>query len=188
MKKFLSAIAIIVFISSTIIAFREPAFLVFMFMVLAIPIKYIDKIGTKIASILIIAGSAAVLILINHYNPLFDSDTVNYADAQSNSVSVLLPKNSAYTGTYFSIPTDSNAKYEIIEKGQSGIYRTIITKRTGKSGETYSQRAFDCKDWTVKYIGTGDTYQKMLSSVPDAGMVPILSQSIAYYVGLEACK
>lgn len=86
------------------------------------------------------------------------------------------------------IPTDSKANYTVIEKNSRGELRTIITKREGVSGVSYSERIYDCTSGLVKYLGTGDTLEQMKSSSADPNMTPIVDQSIAFYIGQEACK
>ncbi|MET6624621.1 hypothetical protein WH002_21505 [Klebsiella michiganensis] len=95
---------------------------------------------------------------------------------------------SAVSATTFSIPTDSKAKYTIIDKTLNGSMATITTMREGPSGTSYSQRLYDCTSWTVKYFGDGDTLEQMKASKPDDGMSPIVDNSIAYYIGQRACK
>lgn len=90
--------------------------------------------------------------------------------------------------TQLSVPSDPKAQFFVLEKGGSGSQRTIVTKRVGSSGTTYSKRLYNCADSTVKYLGTGDSLESMSKSPPDANMGPIVQGSIAYYVGLEACK
>lgn len=87
-----------------------------------------------------------------------------------------------------SIPSDSKAQFFVLEKGGSGAQRTIVTKRVGSSGTSYSKRLYNCADSTVKYLGTGDSLAAMAASRADPNMGPIVQGSIAYYVGVEACK
>jgi hypothetical protein len=87
-----------------------------------------------------------------------------------------------------SIPSDSKAQYFVLEKSGNGLERTIVTKRMGSSGTSYSKRLYNCKSSTVKYLGTGDSLTEMASSRADQNMAPIVEGSIAYYVGVEACK
>lgn len=86
------------------------------------------------------------------------------------------------------IPSDSKATYTVLEKGSRGELRTITTKREGVSGVSYSERLYDCTKGLVKYLGTGDTIEQMKSSAADPNMVPVVDQSIAFYIGKEACK
>jgi hypothetical protein len=85
------------------------------------------------------------------------------------------------------VPSDSKATYYILEKGGKGHMRTIVTKRVGPSGTSYSKRLFDCNQGTVKYLGTGDTLAQMNAGKPDAKMTPVADGSIASYVGGAAC-
>lgn len=87
-----------------------------------------------------------------------------------------------------SVPSDSKAQFFVLEKGGSGTQRTIVTKRVGSSGTSYSKRLYNCADSTVKYLGAGDSLAAMAASRADANMGPIVQGSIAYYVGVEACK
>lgn len=86
------------------------------------------------------------------------------------------------------VPTDAKAKYAILEVAGAWPSRTIITRRVGPSGTTYSKRLYNCANNTVKYIGTGDTLEEMARSKPDPKMAPIVPEAIADYVGRRACK
>ena len=87
-----------------------------------------------------------------------------------------------------SIPSDANASFFVLEKNGKGPERTIVTKCVGSSGTSYSKRLYNCKDDTVKYLGTGDTIEAMNTSRPDLRMSSIVQGSIAYHVGIFACK
>jgi hypothetical protein len=87
-----------------------------------------------------------------------------------------------------SVPSDPNAKFFVLEKGGTGSERTIVTKRVGPGGTSYSKRLYNCSNGTVKYLGSGGSLAEMASSKPHANMGPIVTGSIAYYVGIEACK
>lgn len=87
-----------------------------------------------------------------------------------------------------SVPSDPNAQFFVLEKGGKGSKHTIVTKRVGPSGASYSKRVYNCANHTVKYLGNGDSIEEMEASKPDAKMGPIVKGSIAYYVGIEACK
>jgi hypothetical protein len=87
----------------------------------------------------------------------------------------------------FTVPSDSKAEYFVMEKGGQGNDRTIVTKRIGSSGTSYSKRLYNCGENTVKYLGTGDSLEAMAASKPDPAMARIQEFSIAHYVGLQAC-
>jgi hypothetical protein len=87
-----------------------------------------------------------------------------------------------------SVPSDAKAQYSVLEIGGKWPKRTIVTKRFGPSGTSYSKRLYDCSNNTVKYLGNGDSLAEMGKSKPDPNMGPIVPQSIAYYVGQHACK
>lgn len=86
------------------------------------------------------------------------------------------------------VPSDPKAAYTILARDTSGNERTITTKRVGSSGTSYSRRLYNCADRTVKYLGSGETLEQMKASQPDPRMGPIVSGSIADYVGSEACR
>lgn len=86
------------------------------------------------------------------------------------------------------IPSDSKAEYTVLSKGTQGDLKTIVTKRSGSSGVSYSERAYDCNNHTVKYLGSGDTLEQMKASGADKNMGEIFTGSIADFVGREACK
>ena len=86
------------------------------------------------------------------------------------------------------VPTDAKARYTILEIGGNHPNKTIVTRRVGSSGTTYSKRIYNCLHRTVKYLGSGDTLAEMNASNPDPKMASIVDLSIADYVGREACK
>ncbi len=87
-----------------------------------------------------------------------------------------------------SVPSDSKAEYVVLSKGNLDDLKTIVTKRSGSAGISYSKRAYDCSNRTVKYLGSGETLEQMEASGADKNMSEIFSGSIADFVGKEACK
>ena len=87
-----------------------------------------------------------------------------------------------------SVSSDSKATYTVLDRDTSGNERSITTKRVGSSGTSYSRRLYNCAERTVKYLGSGETLEQMNASQPDPRMGPIVSGSIADYVGAEACR
>ena len=83
--------------------------------------------------------------------------------------------------------SDPKAKYWVLERGGKGDLRTIMTKRTGPSGTSYSIREYDCKNGTVRYLGTGETLEEARVLRPDKKRAPVVPGSIADYVGGAAC-
>ena len=98
------------------------------------------------------------------------------------------PEKKKKEGKHLAVPSDPNADFYVLDKAKRGSMSVIITKRVGSSGTSYSSRLYNCQDNTVKYLGTGETRQAMEQSNPDPNMSPIAEGSIAYYVGVEACK
>ena len=90
--------------------------------------------------------------------------------------------------TRVAIPSDSKARYSILERGGTADMPTLVTKRVGPSGTSYSKRLFDCRGRTWKYLGDGETLEDMRTSRPDKKMSPLVDKSIADYLWNEACK
>ena len=97
-------------------------------------------------------------------------------------------KHKKQEGKRLTVPSDPNAEFYVMDKTKTGGESVITTKRVGSSGVGYSRRLYDCQNNTVKYLGSGDTLQAMEQSSPDPNMTPIVSGSIADYVGQVACK
>jgi hypothetical protein len=104
--------------------------------------------------------------------------------------SIALQKEAAAREIPLSVPSDS-AQYFVLDKIINGNERIIVTKRVGSSGTSYSKRLYNCDYQTVKYLGDGDSMAEMESSAAifaNQDMASIVENSIAYYVGIEACK
>jgi hypothetical protein len=98
------------------------------------------------------------------------------------SAVVLLSATTAFAVEHqLPIPSDPKATYFVLEKGGTKNNPTLMTKRVGPSGTSYSQRLFDCNAGTVKYLSTGDTTEDMKNSKPDPKMAPLVEGSIAWY-------
>lgn len=99
--------------------------------------------------------------------------------------------NTANEGTPIVINSDT-AKYFVLEKNMkvnnNKDLRSIVTKRVGSSGVSYSKRLYDCKNKMVKYLGTGDTIEQMNKSKEDSKMGAIFNGSVAYEISLIICK
>jgi hypothetical protein len=90
--------------------------------------------------------------------------------------------------TLISVPTDSKAKYFLLEKSEANGKVTIVTKRIGSLGTSYSKRLVDCNNKTFMYLGEGDSLEEMKKSKPDTKMSPLTPGSISTYVANSACK
>lgn len=86
------------------------------------------------------------------------------------------------------VPSDSKARYTVLEIAGTYHLRTIVTRREGSSGTSYSRRLYDCASDTVTYLGTGDSPEAMRTSRANPRMGPVGEGGIAYYVGIEACR
>lgn len=90
-------------------------------------------------------------------------------------------------GTEISIPSDSKARYFILSIGGTTFEPTLLTKRVGPSGVSYTEAVYDCRARTWKYLATGDTMEEMKRSKPDMKMGPLVEGSIAWYKWVYAC-
>jgi len=93
------------------------------------------------------------------------------------------------TGGYpLSIPSDPKAQYNVLGKGGTHNNPTLVTKRIGPSGTSYSEWLFDCSASKAKYLGHGDTLEEMQASSPyNSEMGPIVEESITWYAWRHAC-
>jgi hypothetical protein len=74
----------------------------------------------------------------------------------------------------FAVPSDAKANFYVLKKEGQGDERTVVTKREGPSGTSYSKRLYNCVEHTVKYLGAGDSLEAMAVSAADPTMTPIL--------------
>ena len=91
-------------------------------------------------------------------------------------------------GVPLSVPSDPNARYFVLEKAGTPERPTIVTRRTGSSGTTFSRREVDCASRTWRSLGTGDTKEQMNAGPADPKMTELVQGSIADVVLTEACK
>jgi hypothetical protein len=87
-----------------------------------------------------------------------------------------------------SVPTDASAKYYILEKSEANGRVTVVTKRVGSSGTSYSKRLIDCNGKAFMYLGDGSTLEEMKKSKPDTKMSALVPGSISGFVAGAACK
>lgn len=86
------------------------------------------------------------------------------------------------------VPSDSSARYTVIEHGSLMGNPTLTVRREGKSGVSFSKRLFDCNNNSAKYLGTGDSLQEMNSAVPDSTMTTNVEGSIQYWQWAYVCN
>lgn len=107
-------------------------------------------------------------------------------------VTPLLAQPREPAGYEIQVPSDPAARFWVLEKHHvtnNGRLITIVTKRLGKTGMlSYSRREYDCLGYRVRYVGTGDSWLAMENDQVKQAMAPIISGSIADYVGKDACK
>ena len=87
------------------------------------------------------------------------------------------------------VPADPYASYEVIDINQrSDGMIEIVTKRTGKSGTSYSKRLVNCQNQTAKYLGDGDTLEQMEKSKASPRMGPLVEGSSTHAAAMYACS
>ena len=59
------------------------------------------------------------------------------------------------------VPSDPNANYFLLESRPLKNNLSVVTRRVGSSGESYSKREFDCKNSQFRYLGDGHTVAEM---------------------------
>jgi len=87
------------------------------------------------------------------------------------------------------VPSDPGVNYAIVVKDYGGGTKSVVTKRDGKSGTSYSIREVNCNSKTSRYMGEGDTLEEAISNLDDTKSVSLVtSGSISYYILKAACK
>lgn len=80
------------------------------------------------------------------------------------------PDPSSDGGKPFDVPSDSKARYYLlnVEDGEAG--RIIATsRREGPSGTSYARREIDCSARLFRYVGEGDTLAEAQQPAPNPG-------------------
>lgn len=184
LKKIFAILTLIFFVVSFVLAFREPLSLVILCGLALIIINFSDKIGAMPTCIIMSLWCAIFLIYLNSINPFVKSEK---SEVFSQEYLMVKPEKND-DGVPLYVPSDAKAKYTVLNKSSDGAYRIITTRRDGSSGITYSKRIYDCAGNKTKYLGTGDSLTQMENSTSDPSMYEIVENSIAFYVGKEACK
>lgn len=92
-------------------------------------------------------------------------------------------------GTPYSAPADPNATYSLlsVEPGKGGNI-IAMTRRTGSSGTSYSNREIECGAQLARYIGEGDTREEAEQPSPNPGdMAPLVEGSSTHAAVQAAC-
>lgn len=73
-------------------------------------------------------------------------------------------------GTPFDVPSDSKARYALLNvvKSTGGLI-IATTRRDGSSGPSFARREIDCAAQTYRYIGEGDTLDQANLPAPNPG-------------------
>ncbi len=95
----------------------------------------------------------------------------------------------AETGTAYSAPGDPNATYSLLSvKPGKGGNIIAMTRRTGSSGVSYSNREIDCEAQLARYIGEGDSLDEAEKLSPNPGsMAPLVEGSSTHAAVQAAC-
>ena len=93
------------------------------------------------------------------------------------------------TAISVNVPSDPGVNYAIVVKDYGRGTKSVVTKRDGKSGTSYSIREVNCNSETSRYMGEGDTLEEAISNLDDTkSMSLVTSGSISYYILKAACK
>lgn len=90
-------------------------------------------------------------------------------------------------GDRIQVDSDARARYYVLQRGGTRQRPTLLTKRIGSSGVSYSLREFDCAGRRVRYLGTGDTRATAEAGRPDANLAPIVDGAIPSFLIGHAC-
>lgn len=101
----------------------------------------------------------------------------------------LIAAGAAQAGPRISVPSDSRAAYELVSRSPLPNGRlSVVTKRSGPSGVSYSRREIDCRAMTFRYTGDGDTLAQLDQPYAKGKMGPLTPQSISTYVANAVCR
>jgi hypothetical protein len=103
-------------------------------------------------------------------------------------LAVLLSASMALAETMLNVPADPTAQHVLVKKGGTGAARLIVTKRVGLEGISFAKRLYNCKENTVKFLGSAGSVEEIAGSKPDGKMETIAAGSIDFFIGAEACK
>jgi hypothetical protein len=99
------------------------------------------------------------------------------------------PDEEAALGYELRVPSDPRAEFVVLGKGGTPERPTIITRRTGSAGTTYSEREYDCAARKVRYLRSQESFAAMKASAPyHDPWGDIVEGSIADVVRREVCK
>lgn len=90
-------------------------------------------------------------------------------------------------GTPYSAPADPNASYSLLSvKPGKGGNIIAMTRRTGSSGTSYSNREIDCGSQLARYIGEGDTREEAEKPAPNIGDMATLVEGSSTWAAVQA--
>lgn len=92
-------------------------------------------------------------------------------------------------GTPYDVPADPNASYSLLSVKQGDGGKIIaMTRRTGSSGTSYSNREIDCGAQLARYIGEGDTREEAEKPSPNPGEMAGLVEGSSTHTAVQvAC-
>lgn len=85
------------------------------------------------------------------------------------------------------VPSDPSAIYTAVENGSHNGLPMLISKREGKSGVSYTKKAFDCASQQAMTLGDSDTPDGLDRSISDNKMYDVMEGSITYWQWAYAC-
>jgi hypothetical protein len=90
-------------------------------------------------------------------------------------------------GTPYTAPADPNATYALLSvtKGKGGNI-IAMTRRTGSSGTSYSNREIDCGAQLARYIGEGDTRADAEKPLSNPGDMASLVEGSSTWAAVQA--
>ncbi len=87
------------------------------------------------------------------------------------------------------IPSDPHARYEVLAVGIYGGHKTLLTKRNGPSGSSFSEILIDCKNQKFAYMREGETLNELMADpqMPTSGWSRLVPNSIKDYQFRYTC-
>lgn len=106
-------------------------------------------------------------------------------------VKKLKNKSSNYTNVKLNVPSDPKADYYLLELLPMGNNLSIVNRREGPSGQSFSKREINCRTTEFRYLGDGNTIKEMNSPYNVKSMRKAIkgniNSNISYDILKEVC-
>lgn len=101
----------------------------------------------------------------------------------------LLAAAAAFAAEYpIDLKTDVKGKFYVVEKSGTAENPVVVTRQVRPNQTThFIKRWFDCKNWTVRYLGEGETLAELQNAQPEPDSTAIAEGSIPEQLARHVC-